>query len=204
MGGCEREPDAEEEPSDDCLAAKEDNINGTTENLQFCKGNILAILQNPPRKLFFEDQDSKPPGHHLCHEEANNVAINAYAEPEKGRCSEEIEHGSLPNQPSKHDELGCKQLSDYNSSLEEADVVREAECEDSENALHCRRKRNSVVFLDEFSQHSNLPVSSILCNPVLKVSTDDPVPVAPGGKLDVGCGTEAEEIHAVRQNIVFL
>lgn len=204
VGGCEREPDAEEEPSDDSLAAKEDNINGTAENLQFCKGNILAILQNPPRKLFFEDQDSKPPGHHMCHEETNNVAINAYAEPEKGGCSEEIERGSLPNQPSKHDELGCKQLSDYNSSLEEADVVREAECEDSENALHCRRKRNSVVFLDEFSQHSNLPVSSILCNPVLKVSTDDPVPVAPGGKLDVGCGTEAEEIHAVRQNIVFL
>lgn len=196
MGGCDREPDAEEEPCDDSLAAKEDNINGTAENLQFCKGNILAILQNPPRR-----QDSRPPGHHVCLEETNNVARNVHAEPEKGGCSEEIERGSLPNQPSKHDEQGCKQLSDYNSSLEEADVVRGAECEDSENALHCRRKRNPVVFLDEFSQHSNLPVSSILCNPVLKVSTDDP---AAGGKLDVGCGTEAEEIHAVRQNIVFL
>ncbi|KAH6775721.1 hypothetical protein C2S52_013282 [Perilla frutescens var. hirtella] len=193
-GAYERGPSAEQEPSDDSLAAKEDNI-VTSENLQFCRGNILDILQNPPRTLFFEDQDSIH-----CVEETNNVTRNVHAEPEQARSNEEMEHGTLPNQPSELDELGCKQLSDYKSSLEGANVVRGTQCEDSE-LMHSRRTRNAVVFLEELSEHSNLQVSSILCNPVLKVSPDDPVA---GGKLDVGCGTEAEEIHAVRQNIVFL
>lgn len=194
VGAYERGPSAEQEPSDDSLAAKEENV-ATSENLQFCRGNILDILRHPPRTLFFEDQDPIP-----YDEESNNVTSNVYAEPEKARSKEKTEHGTSPNQPSKLDEPVCRQLPD-NSPLEGANIVR---CDDSEH-MHSRRTRNAVVFLDELSEHSKLQVSSILCNPVLKVSPDDPVAVAAaGGKLDVGCGTEAEEIHAVRQNIVFL
>lgn len=149
-------------------------------DLQFCKGNILDILQNPPLTLYFEDQDSKPSAHNSCVEERRYEAEEAG--PDDG-----TERDIFPNQPS---ELGSEQLPDYNSLLE-----------DSVNLQYSRR-RNSVVFLNELSEvDSNLQVSSILCNPVLKVSPEETVP---GGKLDVGCGTEAEEIHAVRQNIVFL
>ncbi|XP_057795955.1 increased DNA methylation 1 [Salvia miltiorrhiza] len=184
VGAHERGSNAEQEDSVDSFAAKEDCIT-TAEALQFCRGNILDILQNPPcSTLYFEGQDSNPPGHNSFVEEANNEAGPI----------EEMERCISLNQPSRLDEH-------HNSFLEDACVARD---EDPEKAQSGRR-RNPVVFVEEFSsEESNLQVSSILCNPVLKVSPEDPVAVPPGGKLDVGCGTEAEEIHSVRQNIVFL
>lgn len=160
MGAHESGPNAEQEPSVDSFATIEDRCT-TSEALQFSKGNILDILQNP---LHFEHQDSKPPGHNSLVEGTSNEAG--------------------PNQPSRLDELGHEQQQPDHSS-----------CPEDANS---GRWQKPVVFLDELSS------SSILGNPVLRVSAEDPVTVPAGGKIDVGFGTEAEGIHSVRQNIVFL
>ncbi|KAG6421393.1 hypothetical protein SASPL_117944 [Salvia splendens] len=170
VGAHESGPNAEQEPSVDSFATIED-CDTTSEALQFCKGNILDILQNP---LYFKHQDSKPPGHNSLVEGTSDEAGP----------NQETERCILPNQPSRLDELGHEQQQpDHNSCPEDA---------------NSGWRQKPVAFLDELSS------SSILGNPVLRVSAEDPVTVPPGGKIDVGFGTEAEGIHSVRQNIVFL
>ncbi|KAI3466054.1 hypothetical protein Pfo_022717 [Paulownia fortunei] len=203
VGAYERGPNTEQ--LSDNLSVQEDNIEtgicgGDPQNLLYCEGHVLGILQNQPPKLSFQGQDPKPSGHNSSVQETNIVTRNIYGESENVGSDEEKECDILPNQPSKLDEQECRQLSYYNSPVEEASIVRRYE--DSEN-VQSREKQHPVVFLDKLSEHpADVQDCGILHNPVSNVPSDELVSAPPDSQIEVVCGSEPVEMHTERQTML--
>ncbi|KAK6132493.1 hypothetical protein DH2020_033793 [Rehmannia glutinosa] len=192
VGAYESNPKTEQgQLSDDNLPVQEDNVetgicHDDPENLQYCNGHKLGILQDQPPKLSFDGQDPNPSVRNSSVEETNVVTRNTHGEPGNVGSNEEENSDVLPNIPFKLDEA--------------ANVVRETRSEDSEN-LQSGEKQRSVDFLDELSEHySDVQEGcDILHNPVSKISTGELVSAIPGSQLEVVCRTEPAGTHAERQ-----
>ncbi|KAK6132651.1 hypothetical protein DH2020_033603 [Rehmannia glutinosa] len=87
VGAYESNPKTEQgQLSDDNLPVQEDNVetgicHDDPENLQYCNGHKLGILQDQPPKLSFDGQDPNPSVRNSSVEETNVVTRNTHGEP---------------------------------------------------------------------------------------------------------------------------